>query len=91
MTLVRNALKFVSSSTGLGSQAEVLFTALPKPEHVRFVMEESDLLGELKKETIWIDHTSTDPDEAVRLSAKAIEKGNFIISDRNQTLNRSEI
>ena len=39
-------------------------------------MEESDLLGELKKETIWIDHTSTDPDEAVRLSAKAIEKGN---------------
>ena len=54
-------------------------------------MEESDLLGELKKETIWIDHTSTDPDEAVRLSAKAIEKGNFIISDRNQTLNRSEI
>ena len=38
-------------------------------------MEESDLLGELKKETIWIDHTSTDPDEAVRLSAKAIEKG----------------
>ena len=91
MTLVRNALKFVSSSEGLGSQAEVLFTALPKPEHVRFVMEESDLLGELKKETIWIDHTSTDPDEAVRLSAKAIEKGNFIISDRNQTLNRSEI
>ena len=38
-------------------------------------MEESDLLGELKKETIWIDHTSTDPDEAVRLSAKATEKG----------------
>ena len=66
----------------MGSQAEVLFTALPKPEHVRFVMEESDLLGELNKETIWIDHTSTDPDEAVRLSAKAIKKGYFMLPKR---------
>ena len=66
-----------------------MFTALPKPEHVRFVMEESDLLGELKKETIWIDHTSTDPDEAVRLSAKAIEKGIVSGVSTDQTMDRT--
>ena len=60
-------IKFVSSAKGLAESAEVVFTALPKPEHVRSVMEEHDLLGEMAKGTIWIDHTSTDPDEAVRI------------------------
>ena len=42
-------------------------------------MEESALMNELKKGTIWIDHTSTDPDEAVRLSSKGNNKGLKVI------------
>ena len=42
-------ITFVTSSKGLGAETDVLFTALPKPEHVRFVMEESALMDELRK------------------------------------------
>lgn len=42
-------ITFVTSSKGRGGDADVLFTALPKPEHVRFVMEESALMDELRR------------------------------------------
>ena len=45
---------------------KVLITALPKPVHVRKVMEEDGVLRMLVGTNIlWIDHTSTEPPEAV--------------------------
>lgn len=78
--------------TGLGAQwseapahaadgAEVLFTALPAPPHVRNVMEGGDdgdghnVLEMLPSGTTWIDHTTTDHHEVRRLSAKAEARG----------------
>ena len=77
--LEKNDIKFVSDAKGLGENCEVLFTALPKPEHVRFVMETSGLLEELEAGSIWIDHTSTDPNEATRLAHKATDLGIKIV------------
>ena len=68
--LEAKGIKFASTAEGLAKSAEIVFTALPKPEHVRFVMEDNNLLGEMEKGTIWIDHTSTDPDEAVRIVSR---------------------
>jgi len=53
------------------SACDVLITALPAPQHVREVMEKQGILRALRPGTIWIDHTTTDPAEAVRLAVLA--------------------
>lgn len=69
-------LGMVSCSTYddlLAGGIKVLITALPKPIHVRKVMEEDGVLDKLSGTgIIWIDHTSTEPDEAIRFGQKCV-------------------
>jgi 3-hydroxyisobutyrate dehydrogenase len=58
-----------------GRSGDVLVTALPAPPHVRKVMEEAALLERLRPGSFWVDHTTTDPKEAMRLHGKARAKG----------------
>lgn len=70
-----------ASATLRGDDHDVLITALPAPPHVRGVMEAGDdgkgeeVLQQLRPGTVWIDHTTTDPDEAKRLNAAAEARG----------------
>ncbi len=66
---------------GRGS-VDIVVTAVPAPPHVRAVMEgegsspkSPGLLAALPAGTTWIDHTTTDPDEARRLGAAAAKRG----------------
>jgi 3-hydroxyisobutyrate dehydrogenase len=54
----------------LAKELDVLLTALPAPQHVRAAMEEQGALEALPKGALWIDHTSTDPDEPPRLAKR---------------------
>lgn len=58
-----------------GSAHDALVTALPAPPHVQKVMESEGLLEGLREGSYWIDHTTTDPKEAVRLHEKAQARG----------------
>lgn len=49
------------------NQVDILVTALPAPPQVRFIMEENKVLDNLSQNVLWIDHTTTDPEEASRL------------------------
>ena len=42
----------------VASQVDVLFTSLPRPEHVEKVMVENDGLQSLKHGAIWVDLTT---------------------------------
>lgn len=66
---------FVHSVQELAPLVEVLITALPKPPHVRAVMEQGGVLQSLRKGSIWIDHTSTSPDESRRFAVLCEERG----------------
>ncbi len=68
---------------GRGS-VDVVVTAVPAPPHVRAVMEgegssSPGLLAGLPAGTTWIDHTTTDPDEARRLGAAAAKRGIHVL------------
>jgi 3-hydroxyisobutyrate dehydrogenase len=54
---------------------DVLITALPKPKHVKAVMDEGRLLHAMKKDSIWVDHTTTDYNETIRLCKLAESLG----------------
>eukprot|EP00756_Hemistasia_phaeocysticola_P024554 Hpha_TRINITY_DN15954_c1_g6::TRINITY_DN15954_c1_g6_i1::g.75581::m.75581/K00020/mmsB, HIBADH; 3-hydroxyisobutyrate dehydrogenase len=58
-----------------GENHDVLVTALPAPPHVKKVMEEVGLLQGLRGGSYWIDHTTTHPNEAVRLHGLAKDRG----------------
>ncbi|CAH1232588.1 HIBADH [Branchiostoma lanceolatum] len=67
---------WATSSAEAGQAADkVLFTALPAPPEVRQVMEEDGVLDLLKPGSCWIDHTTTDHEETMRLCAKAQARG----------------
>jgi 3-hydroxyisobutyrate dehydrogenase len=64
------------SPAALAAEIDVLVTALPAPQHVRAVMEGDDgALAALSVGALWIDHTSTDPDEPVRFAAICSQMG----------------
>ncbi|XP_074653923.1 2-hydroxy-3-oxopropionate reductase-like [Tubulanus polymorphus] len=55
----------------VATDANVLITAVPAPPHVRHVMEEIGVLRELREGACWIDHTTTDKNESIRLARVA--------------------
>ena len=64
-----------TSPAKLASAVDVLLTALPAPQHVRAAMEEGGALKAMKPGSMWIDHTSTDPEEPPRLAKVAAASG----------------
>ncbi|XP_031565713.1 uncharacterized protein LOC116300887 [Actinia tenebrosa] len=70
-----NGTVLVDSAKEAATDVDVLITALPKPQHVKAVMEEGGLLHALNKGSIWIDHTTTDYNETIRLCKLAESLG----------------
>ncbi len=55
----------------VASQVDVLFTSLPRPEHVEKVMVENDGLQSLKHGAIWVDLTTNRKELIIELASKA--------------------
>ena len=53
------------------SQVDVLFTSLPRPEHVEKVMLDNDALQSLKHGAIWVDLTTNRKELIIELASKA--------------------
>ncbi|XP_064642555.1 2-hydroxy-3-oxopropionate reductase-like [Lineus longissimus] len=73
--LVNNGVTWLAKAREVCEGADVLITAVPAPPHVRKVMEEEGVLENMKDGACWIDHTTTDKDETMRLSAIAKSRG----------------
>ena len=63
-----NATKSVAECA---SQVDVLFTSLPRPEHVEKVMLDNDALQSLKHGAIWVDLTTNRKELIIELASKA--------------------
>jgi len=63
-----NATKSVAECA---SQVDVLFTSLPRPEHVEKVMIDNDALQNLKDGAIWVDLTTNRKELIIELASKA--------------------
>ena len=68
-------VQFCQSAAEVARNSDIFITALPNPAIVRAVMEEGKALQALSADSIWIEHTSTEPDEVVRLCRVAQKKG----------------
>ena len=76
-----NKLTWATSGREAAQQAQVVITALPKPEHVSAAMECPDgILEGLQQDAVWIDHSTTDFENTIRvkdlvekLGASAVE------------------
>jgi len=60
-----------SSATDCASQVDVLFTSLPRPEHVEAVMVENGSLNALKPGSVWVDLTTNRKELVIELANKA--------------------
>ncbi|EDO49364.1 predicted protein [Nematostella vectensis] len=65
----------VNSPEEVTKDVDVLITALPKPQHVKSALEDTGMLSMLKEGSVWIDHTTTDYNETIRLGELATSKG----------------
>ena len=74
--LVQQGAIWVDTPYESATSVDTFITALPAPPQVRDVMEGEDgALQALKKGSCWIDHTTTDANEAKRLSEFAEAQG----------------
>jgi len=74
LELLSSCITWCDTPSELASRVNILITALPKPLHVRLVMEEGKALCSLKKGSVWIDHTSTAPSEAIYFGKQCNQK-----------------
>lgn len=71
-----STLKTASSTAELVAENDVIFTALPMPQHVKQVFEGEDgLLAGIKDGKVWIDHSTTDYEQTVDLNEEIVKKG----------------
>ncbi len=68
---VENGATATNSATECASQVDVLFTSLPKPEHVIEVMIKNGALQRLKPGAIWVDLTTNRKELVIELASKA--------------------
>ena len=61
----------INSAAECASQVDVLFTSLPRPEHVEKVMIDGDALQNLKHGAIWVDLTTNRKELVLELSKQA--------------------
>lgn len=61
-------ITWADSGALAAAQAQVVITALPKPEHVSAAMEcENGVLEGMQAGTVWIDHSTTDFENTIRV------------------------
>ena len=80
---LKNALDgatWVSSAKEAAESAEVVITALPKPEHVTAAMEgDKGILAGLQEGATWIEHSTTDFENTGRLREMVEAKGGHAV------------
>ena len=60
--------------------AEVVITALPRPEHVTEAMEsEGGILEGFRAGTTWVEHSTTDFENTIRVKSLVEAKGGFAV------------
>ena len=70
------SLKTATSTAALVEENDVIFTALPMPQHVKAVFEGGDgLLAGIGEGKVWIDHSTTDYEQTVDLNEEIVKKG----------------
>ena len=68
--------KTSKSPADMVKETDVVFTALPMPQHVKAVFEgESGLLAGMSEGKVWIDHSTTDYEQTVDLNTEVVKKG----------------
>lgn len=68
--------KTSKSPAEMVKETDVVFTALPMPQHVKAVFEgESGLLAGMSEGKVWIDHSTTDYEQTVDLNTEVVKKG----------------
>ena len=69
-------LKVAGSPAEVVEENDVIFTALPMPQHVKAVFEgDNGLLAGLSDGKVWIDHSTTDYEQTVELNEEVVKKG----------------
>jgi 3-hydroxyisobutyrate dehydrogenase-like beta-hydroxyacid dehydrogenase len=60
--------------------SQIILTALPLPDDVRQVMcGEQGVLESMKPGSIWIDHSTTDYEQTLRLAKLVHDKGSMLL------------
>ena len=78
--LSSGAQKWAASAAEASAQARVVITALPRPEHVTAAMEgEGGILEGLQKGSTWIEHSTTDFENTIRVKSLVEAKGCFAV------------
>ena len=68
--------KASKSPAEMVEETDVVFTALPMPQHVKAVFEgEEGLLAGMREGKVWIDHSTTDYEQTVELNNEVVKKG----------------
>ena len=68
--------KASKSPAEMVEETDVVFTALPMPQHVKAVFEgEEGLLAGMREGKVWIDHSTTDYEQTVDLNKEVVQKG----------------
>lgn len=72
--------KWASSGAEASAAAEVVITALPRPEHVTAAMEgDTGILAGMRVGTTWIEHSTTDFENTIRVKSLVEAKGGFAV------------
>ena len=75
-----NGAKWAASAREAAQQAEVVITALPRPEHVSAAFAGDDgILAGLQPGTVWIEHSTTDFHNTDRIRQSVEEAGGHAV------------
>lgn len=67
-------IKIASSLEELTSHSDIVVTCLPTPNDIKSLFDDDNLLSLMKQNDIWIDHTTTDYEQTISLSNKALNE-----------------
>jgi 3-hydroxyisobutyrate dehydrogenase len=71
-----SAAKWAKTAAEAAAESEIVITALPRPEHVSAAFEaESGILEGLQKDAVWIEHSTTDFLNTIRVKEMVEAKG----------------
>tara|TARA_B100000131_G_C18122769_1_gene613526 strand:+ start:2625 stop:3584 length:960 start_codon:yes stop_codon:yes gene_type:complete len=79
LDFINNGAEWAESPKELAELSDIIITCLPSPEACSIVMEDKDngILTGLKKNSIWLEMSTTDATEVKRIGQLVSEKGSF--------------
>ena len=70
-------VKVCSNVQDTVNNSDIVITALPKPENIKNVVENEKMFEFMNKESVWIDHSTTDYFQTIEFAKEAQEKYNI--------------